>query len=642
MNNAHAANRIETDKGQPAGSHWFVALSDNPPPALSSFDCRLVIGEERSRKLYLSTEVGFTAPACAERNGCVVIFSGILYNAEDFQRDLSHDPIGATLSDAEIILAAYERGGEEIFNFLRGTFALVMWDAKREVFACLRDPLGNHPLFYAEAQGELLVSPAISVLTRRPNISATLNRAALADYILDRHVLDETFFEAVRRVPPGHVLRIAAEGRRLFRYWDPAPDGVVKWLTDDEVERFDELLDRAVRRCLKLGPAGIFLSGGLDSVSVAAVALDQTRANGLPKPLALSLIFPEPDVSEEVLQRGVGEQLGLAHILKPLFEATAQNGTRGLLAPGLVMSATLSAPLLNPWLPAYAQLAREGKQRGCDVILTGGGGDEWLSVGPFLAADLLRDFDVIGLYRFWKAMERSYDRPKLALLTSLFWRCAAQPLLHERTHRLVKRVAPGALRFRRRVFLAPPKWMAPDQDLRQELQRRRENSSGPKMKSSGSFYLDDGRKALDHPLVSWESEELFEVYERAGVRVLHPFWDPDLLDLLYRTPPFALMRDGRNKSLVRRSLARRFPELGFEQQRKINSLNFYASVLHREGPEVFKKLGRIQALADLGIVDDRKLYPQFDRVMTRRETGTSLYRFWNIMNLEAWVRTHAT
>jgi len=198
------------------------------------------------------------------------------------------------------------------------------------------------------------------------------------------------------------------------------------------------------------------------------------------------------------------------------------------------------------------------------------------------------------------------------------------------------------LKFRRRVFLAPPKWMAPDHGLRQELHRRREKASGPRVKPSGSFYVDDGRKALDHPLVSWESEEMFEVYERAGVRVLHPFWDPDLLDLLYRTPPFTLLRDGRNKSLVRRSLTRRFPELGFEQQRKINSLNFYASLIHREGSEAFKKLGRIQALADLGIVDERKLYPQFERVIARRETGTSLYRFWNIMNLESWVRTHAT
>jgi len=641
MNNGHAKESVQAEKLQ-QGSHWFVALADDSPPRASSFECRLIAGEGRARKLYLSTEIGFAAPSWAERNGCAVIFSGILYDGEDFQRNVPHDVIGLALSDAKIILAAYERRGEEVFNRLRGTFALVMWDGSREVFAALRDPLGNHPLFYAETHNQLLVSPAIPMLTKQPQVSGALNRAALADYLLDRHVLGETFFEAVRRVPPGHLLRIAPEGRSLFRYWDPVPDGVVKWLTDDDAERFDELLDRAVSRCLNLGAAGIFLSGGLDSVSVAAVALDQTRTLGLPRPLALSLIFPEPEVSEEVVQRGVAEQLGLPQVLKPFYEATSKNGLTGLLGPGLAISATLSAPLLNPWLPVYAELAREGKERGCDVILTGGGGDEWLSVGPFLAADLLRNLDGVGLYHFWKAMRGSFDRPTLALLKSLFWTCAAKPVLHQPAHRLAKRVFPGALKFRRRVLLAPPKLIAPDAALRRELRRRREESNGPKVKSSGSFYLDDGRKALDHALISWEVEEMFEVYERIGVRVLQPFWDPDLLELLYRTPPSILLRDGRNKSLVRRTLARRFPELGFEQQRKINSINFYASLIHREGSEAFKKLGRIQMLADLGIVDERRLYPHLERVMARRETGTSLYRFWNIMNLESWVRAHAT
>jgi asparagine synthetase B (glutamine-hydrolysing) len=635
-----AFEKIQTKRLQQASSHWFAALCDSFPTALSSFDCRLIAGEGRARKLFLSTEAGFVAPSCAERDGCAAIFSGLLYNADEFYSEGARQP--GVPNPADTVLAAYEQDGEKVFSRLRGTFALVMWDARRELFMCLRDPLGNHPLFYAETDKAFLVSPAIPVLTRQPKVSAALNRAALADYILDRYGFDETFFESVRRVPPGHVLRMAPEGRRLFRYWDPAPDGVVEWLTDDHVERFDEVLDRAVSRCLNSQPAGIFLSGGLDSVSVAAVALDQTQTLGQPKPLALSLIFPEPEVSEEALQRSVAEQLGLPYVLKHLFEASAQNGGKGLLAPGLAMSANLSAPLLNPWLPAYATLAGEGKQRGCEVILTGGGGDEWLSVGPFLMADLLRKGDFGGAYRLWKALERSYNRPKLALFTSVFWRCGVKPILHQRAHGLAKRVVPWALKLRRRALLAPPAWVAPDAALRQELLNRRENGNGPQVKPSGSYYVDDGRRALDHPLVSWESEELFEVYSRVGIRVAHPFWDPDLLDLLYRTPPFALLHNGRNKGLVRRTLTRRFPELGFEQQRKINSLNFYASLIHREGAQVLQKLGPIEALADLGIVEGSKLQTEFQRVLTRKETGTSLYRFWNIMNLESWVRTHAT
>jgi hypothetical protein len=135
---------------------------------------------------------------------------------------------------------------------------------------------------------------------------------------------------------------------------------------------------------------------------------------------------------------------------------------------------------------------------------------------------------------------------------------------------------------------------------------------------------------------------MFEVYQKAGVRVVQPYWDPDLLDLLYRTPPFMLLRDGRNKGLVRRSLAKRFPQLGFEQQQKVEALNFYTSAVHREGPELLKKLGKIRILGDLGIIDERRLYPEMERVLARRQTGTPLHRFWNILNLESWVRTHAS
>ena len=100
MNNGHAKESVQAEKLQ-QGSHWFVALADDSPPRASSFECRLIAGEGRARKLYLSTEIGFAAPSWAERNGCAVIFSGILYDGEDFQRNVPHDVIGLALSDAE-------------------------------------------------------------------------------------------------------------------------------------------------------------------------------------------------------------------------------------------------------------------------------------------------------------------------------------------------------------------------------------------------------------------------------------------------------------------------------------------------------------------------------------------------------------
>ncbi len=275
MNKPRALEQEDKGLQQQATSRWLGVLTSAPPVDLPTFSCQLVAGEGRSKKLFLRHQVDSVPPLCAERAGCGVIFDGALYNRRDLERELGGLLASPAGSDAEIILAAYERWGEEFLKRLRGAFALIIWDTSREVLLCLRDPIG-------EDRDGLLVSPSIDVLIGQPNISASVNRAALADYLVDRFpLMEETFFDAVSRVPPGHVLRIARDDRRSYRYWDPAPGNKVNWLTPDEVERFDELLDQAVSRCLSLGPAGIFLSGGLDSVSVAAVAAHRAAADGI-------------------------------------------------------------------------------------------------------------------------------------------------------------------------------------------------------------------------------------------------------------------------------------------------------------------------------------------------------------------------
>src|SRR4029077_17671555 len=97
----------------------------------------------------------------------------------------------------------------------------------------------------------------------------------------------DTFFEAVRRIPAGHAMIFERDQVRPKRYWDPAPDGKVNWTRREEVDRFDEVFDLAVGRCLSFGPTGVFLSGGLDSVSVAASAIDLCHKASRPEPLAL-------------------------------------------------------------------------------------------------------------------------------------------------------------------------------------------------------------------------------------------------------------------------------------------------------------------------------------------------------------------
>jgi asparagine synthase (glutamine-hydrolysing) len=593
----------------------------------------------------LGGEAGCDSLVCAVRPGLALALDGSLYNRHDLQNELGDVLAPPGSSDAEVILAAYQRWGEDALPRLRGAFAVLIWDSSREVLLCLRDPLGSYPLFYADDSKGLVLSTSVDMLLRQPNISREINRAALADHLVDRYPrLEETCYQAISRVPPGHVLRVTNEDRRSYRYWDPAPHGEVKWLTADEVEKFDELLDRAVSRCLSVGPAGIFLSGGLDSVTVAAVATERCRIEGLPKPWALSLIFPEVKSNEEIVQRGVAAQLGLPHVIKPFFEAT---GPDGLLGPALALTSSLSKPLMNTWLPAYYQLALEGKRRGCKGLLTGGGGDEWLTVSPFLSADLLRAGDIAGVYRLWQSMRKSLNRSSLALLRSLLWQFGAQPVVMPPAQRFVKKVAPWALSLRHRLSPKPPSWIAPqwlvpDGEMRKQFEQRRQEEHVTRKESSESHYLREIRPTLDHAVISWELEEMFEVYQTAGVRMLQPFWDPDLVDMLYRTPPFMLIQDGLNKGLVRGSLARRFPQLGFDRQRKIEATTFYASLIYQKGSEMWQQTGGVPTLADLEIIDEGRLRRIIERLLRSREEGSKAHRIWSVLNLETWARAHVS
>jgi asparagine synthase (glutamine-hydrolysing) len=639
MNNAPALQTTNRAFSQ-YSSRWLATLGTALPADEVVRDFSVLRSTARTKTLSLAHSMDSSPPTFAERPSCAAVFDGSLFNQADLKHELGFSTT-TIINDSQLILEAFNRWGDQSLKRLRGAFALLLWDKHNETLFCLRDPLGTYPLFYAEHRQGISLSTSIDTLIRHPGVPGTINRAALADYFLDRFPrLEETFFEGINRVPPGHVLRVSAEGRTSYRYWDPAPEGTVDWLSPEEVDRFDEVLERSVNRCLSLGPTAIFLSGGLDSVSVAAVAVEQSLKQNSQRPLALSLVFPEPGLSEEIIQRGVAGQLEMSHVVKPFHEMC---GSDELIRPAMKLSRTLASPLTNIWLPAYVGLAAEAWRRGYRTILTGNGGDEWLTVSPYLAADLLRDVDFRGLYQLAGTFRRSHARSKLAIMRMLLWTFGAKPLLLSAAHGVIKKTAPSVLRLRRHYLPNLPKWLVPDPALRKELKLRREEYAAKKQKTAvRSRYLQEGRVALDHPLISWELEEYFEAYQRSDMRLLHPFWDPDLIELLYRTPPSLLNRDGRNKGLVRACLARKFPKLGFERQVKLEATSFYISSVKRESRTLWNELGSARLLEDLGIVDYQRLSPDLERQMDAPRTGLDAHRVWTVLNLESWARAHVS
>src|SRR6516164_10513747 len=565
----------------------------------------------------------------AKRGPLLGFFHGLLFDREV----LADSTDSGQHSDADLVLRAYERRGEAVFSRLRGSFVVAIIDPTRDIAIVARDPVGSHPLFYVETDSRVLFAESPQPLFHQPGVSQALNRVALADHLChrwpDRH---ETFFAAVRRVPPGWRAVILGGRLRVERYWSPTPeDRPVKWLTAEEIACFDEIFDLTVDRCLHNGPTGIFLSGGLDSISVAAIATDRARRNGQSPPWALSLGFPDPACNEQDRQAAVARHLGLRQHLISFDEAL---GSRGLLEQALDWNQ--NAPPLSPWSPAYLGLAQHARLDGVRTILTGQGGDEWLTVTPNLAADLMRRGALLELVQFFGTIRRSYRLPLLAQTRHTLWTCGLRPLAGLALHRLLPK-AHNASRLRR-LFAGDPIWVAPDSALRAEQQRRAEGWLTPSDPPQG-FYMRDLWSSIDHTLVSWESEEQHEMGKRVGVWFLHPLRDPDLIEMLCRIPPRALNEGGRTKGLVRGTLARRFPGLGLEWQRKVSAKSFFESLLLQEGPGLADAAGDFPALSALGVVDGRAA-----RAVVREELNhpsPRIQRIWEPIKLEMWVRSRS-
>jgi hypothetical protein len=134
-----------------------------------------------------------------------------------------------------------------------------------------------------------------------------------------------------------------------------------------------------------------------------------------------------------------------------------------------------------------------------------------------------------------------------------------------------------------------------------------------------------------------EFEELYAQGRRIGLHLLQPFWDSELVDFLYRTPPELLNAGGRSKALVRGAVARRFPGLGFEKQRKRAATGVVRSLIESDAQRAWSELGGTRALGEAGLVDVPALRREIDEILGRGETG-KYYVVWDFLALESFVR----
>ena len=577
--------------------------------------------------LRVSAGAGDAAITSADDGRLTVWFAGLLTNARELG---GSDPADA----AELVRRGFSRSGFAVVPRLRGPFAVLVHERETNRFWAARDHIGQQPLYVARTASGWLFSGSPVVLDRLPGVRSGPDPVALGEYLCSWYPsVAATGFRGVERVAPATVIRVENGHESRERYWDPArEDEPIAWLTADDLERFDEVFRRAVVRCsASAARPAVFLSGGVDSIAVATAATDERRARSETLPHALSLAFPEGAANEETVQAAVARSLGLDQVIAPFASTVAPDG---LLARALALGADWPVPMWNVWAPAYEHLARAGVDCGCDTILTGRGGDEWLTITPYLTADLVRGGDFAGVARLLGIRRRSQNLRGVRSHARLLWLTAARPLASAALDALAPRW--WHAQRRRRLLAERPWWVAPDPQVRAAMDQRVEDWITPARPAQG-FYVREMRTALLHPAVTQDLEETQEFGRRLGLRVLHPFWDVDLVELLYRTPPQLLMGDGRSKWLLRRRLAERLPGLGLERRGKVSAAGVFRNLVQKEATLAWERLGGARALGALGVVSSSGVQSAMPAMLAAGPTQRT-GRIWELLTLETWVR----
>jgi asparagine synthase (glutamine-hydrolysing) len=321
------------------------------------------------RRLAIVDVTGGQQPMSNEDGSVNIVFNGEIYNHRDLRPALeASGHVYRSRSDTETIVHAYEEHGDRTPELLRGMFAFAIWDSTVQRLLIARDRLGIKPLYYTVNNKELIFASEIKAILAAMPSTPQLNQTQLPEYLAKGFVTGEhTLFSGIKRLLPGHILTwSASEGVRTRQYWSiPAEAEPTGASFNDAVAALREQLFAAVQRHLMSDvPLGVFLSGGLDSTALAAIA-----SRLVPDRLkTFSVGFADRDANELGYARQAAEWIGTEHrdiVVSPMDFFSA--------LPRLVWheDEPIAFPSSVP-LNAVSQLAREHVK----VVLTGEGADE--------------------------------------------------------------------------------------------------------------------------------------------------------------------------------------------------------------------------------------------------------------------------
>ena len=342
--------------------------------------------------------VGGVQPMASEDGRYRITFNGEIFNYVELrERLIARGRRFRTDSDTEVLLVAYEELGPDCVAELNGQWAFAVWDTKAKSLFLSRDRLGVRPIYYAERPSAFIFASEVRALLVHPDVGAEIDPRGI-DQLLTiwAPIPPRTVFRDVRELPPGSSMRVDDTGVRTWRHWQADYSEVAMPASvDAAADDLLTLLTDAVRIRFRADvPVGGYLSGGLDSTVVTAIARKRLGV----RLDTFSVGFEDGAFDETQYQNAAAEALGTHHASMRIG-----HGDIAGVFPDVVWHA--ERPMLRTAPAPLFLLSRFVHDSGYKVVLTGEGADEMLG-----GYDIFKEAKV---RRFWAQQPESVLRPKL-------------------------------------------------------------------------------------------------------------------------------------------------------------------------------------------------------------------------------------
>lgn len=326
------------------------------------------------RRLAIIDLVTGEQPAFNEDQSIAVVLNGEIYNYRELRADLeARGHSFRSASDTEVLPHLYEEYGQEMVKHLNGMFAFALWDQKLRRLFIARDRFGEKPLYWGVFDETFVFASEPKALLAHPAVYPSLNQQALRYYLsFDYIPAPHSIYEGVNKLPAAHTLTLENGEVRIERYWrlsyrkqHPVPSEA------EAAAQLRDLMADSVRlRLVSDVPLGVLLSGGVDSSTVAALAV-QSSSDPVK---TFSISFAESSFDESLYARGVAKALGTDHHEERLSANLAANLVSEI-------GSWLDEPFSDPSLVPTYLLSRFTRKH-VTVALGGDGGDELFAGYP--------------------------------------------------------------------------------------------------------------------------------------------------------------------------------------------------------------------------------------------------------------------